>query len=179
MVAEKGPLLLAECAQRLNLGTVFIGSGDLRTKLESDFPQVAVTGWLSPQEASSVLRSARALVFPSLWYEGQGLVVAEAAAMGIPSIVSDACAAREWVADGVTGLWFRNSNSDDLCDKLAILRDRTEVARNMGHEAYRRYWRQPATLQRHIRDLESVYKLMLSESADMTTSLRSVGATAK
>jgi len=179
LVAEKGPMLLAECARRLQLHTVFIGSGDLRSKLESDFPAVGITGWLPHHEASSILRSARALVFPSLWYEGQGLVVAEAAAMGIPSIVSDTCAAREWVADGVTGLWFRNGDADDLCNKIRILRDRTDVARNMGQEAYRRYWRQPATLQKHIRDLETVYEVILSEPTHAPAPLVSIGALAK
>jgi len=165
LVPEKGTLLFAECVQRLQLDNAFIGSGDLRSKLESQFPEAKITGWLAPEEATSRLRSARALVFPSLWYEGQGLVVAEASAMGIPSIVSDACAAREWVVDGVTGLWFRNGDIDDLCKKVRLLRDDVEAAETMGREAYRLYWQRPATLEKHIRDLESVYELMLGKPA--------------
>ena len=64
------------------------------------------------------MRAARTLVFPSLWYEGLGLTALEAKAMGTPVIVSDICAAREQIADGAEGLWFRSGDAASLAGAL-------------------------------------------------------------
>jgi glycosyltransferase involved in cell wall biosynthesis len=158
---EKGAMLFAECSLSLGMPTLFIGDGPLRKQIEQLAPQASCTGWISPTEAAAGLRKSRALVFPSLWYETQGLVVAEAAAMGIPAIVPDTSATREWVENGTTGLWFRGGDARDLAEKIAYLRDNPAAAANMGKEAYRRYWRSPATLSGHCEELEKVYQSVL------------------
>ena len=159
---EKGPLLLAECARELGLETVYIGDGPLRVLVEKTAPSSRSTGWLSSEAATEKLRKSRALVFPSLWYETQGLVVAEASALGIPSIVPDTSAAREWVENGVSGLWFKGGNREDLLRKLICLRDSPALAESMGAAAYKRYWENAPTLRKHARQLENVYSTMLS-----------------
>lgn len=159
--AEKGAALLAECANRLNIETLYIGDGPLREEIESLAPTAEFTGWLPVQQATAQLRRAKALVLPSLWYETQGLVVAEALAMGIPVIVPDTCAAREWVEDGVTGLWFKGGDAQSLEEKLARLRDDTAFAAALGAEAYRRYWQHPATLDAHCNELLATYGSVL------------------
>jgi glycosyltransferase involved in cell wall biosynthesis len=163
MSPEKGPMMLAECSRALGIDALFIGDGPLRKKIEEVAPKAVCTGWLPAIEATAHLRRSRALVFPSLWFETQGLVVAEAAAIGIPAIVPDTCAAREWVDDGVSGLWFRGGDMSDLSDKIRHLSDNPAIAASMGLEAYRKYWRSPATVESHAAELESVYQLILSE----------------
>jgi glycosyltransferase involved in cell wall biosynthesis len=162
--AEKGPLLLAECSRDAMIETLFIGDGPLRRRIEETSPYASCTGWLPAIDAIAQLRRSRALVFPSLWYEGQPLVVAEAAAMGIPAIVPDTCAAKEQVTDGVTGLWFRGGDSNNLKEKMKYLRDNPSVAREMGREAFRRYWQSPATLDAHCQSLQQVYESTLAPS---------------
>ena len=125
-------------------------------------PHALFTGWVSPEVARGKIRQSRALIFPSLWYETQGLVVAEAAAMGVPAIVPTTSAAREWVEDGVTGLHFQGGDAADLARKIILLRDNAAIAAAMGKEAYRRYWLQPATLAKHCDDLEQVYRQLLA-----------------
>jgi glycosyltransferase involved in cell wall biosynthesis len=159
---EKGPRLLAECARKLKLTVSFIGDGPLKPELAAIAPSALFTGWISPESARTEMQKSRALVFPSLWYETQGLVVAEAAALGIPVIVPSTSAACEWVDDGVTGLIFRGGDAMDLAEKIILLRDNPDIAAAMGQEAYLRYWRRPATLERHCDDLEHVYQQLLS-----------------
>jgi len=161
---EKGPALLAECARRLNLDIQFVGDGPSREELGTRAPNATFTGWVSPAQTQDAMRASRALVFPSLWYETQGLVVAEAAALGVPAIVPSTSAAREWVEDGVTGLVFRGGDSNDLAEKISLLRDDPKMASALGQEAYRRYWKAPATLDGHCKGLEETYRKMLALS---------------
>ena len=158
---EKGPLILAECSRDRSIETLFIGDGPLRRHIERVAPQSSCTGWVSPTEATAQLRRSRALVFPSLWYETQGLVVAEAAAIGIPAIVPDTSAAREWVDDGLTGLWFRGGDAQSLAEKITLLREHPSIAAKLGREAFRRYWQSPATLDAHCQGLLQVYESIL------------------
>jgi glycosyltransferase involved in cell wall biosynthesis len=161
--AEKGPLLLATCAAKHHLPVRFVGEGAEKAALVAMMPEAEFTGWLNGVETRKALRASRALVFPSLWYETQGLVVAEAAANGLPTVVPSESAAREWVEDGVTGLIFRQGNAEDLAEKLLFLRDHPDRAAAMGAAAYQRYWQKPATMEVHCERLEAVYATMLEQ----------------
>ena len=163
--AEKGPLLLAECLQRLRARGVFVGDGELAAAVRERCPSAETTGWLPPADVRRHLRQARVLVLPSLWFELQGLVVAEAAALGVASIVPDTSGARDWVTDGVDGLWFRGGDSGDLARQIARMLDEPRLAARLGRAAYEKFWAAPPTLEQHVRDLERVYDGMLEARA--------------
>jgi glycosyltransferase involved in cell wall biosynthesis len=96
-----------------------------------------------------------------LWYETLGLVVLEAAANGIPSIVPDTSAAREIVIDGVTGLHFRGGDEQDLRAKMRLLQD-PELAATLGRAAYDRFWSSDfAHRDAHLVALEAIYAKLL------------------
>jgi glycosyltransferase involved in cell wall biosynthesis len=158
---EKGAALFAEAAERLGTTPVFIGDGPLKEELAQRFPKAKFLGWQSPQEAQQAMRGARALVFPSLWYEGQPLTVLEAKSCGTPVVVSDVCAGREEIEDGVSGLWFKSGDVEALAAALARLADDALVAR-LSRGAYESYWRDPPTMARHIERLSAVYEAMLA-----------------
>jgi glycosyltransferase involved in cell wall biosynthesis len=160
MSAEKGLTLLARAAADLGCELTVIGDGPSRQEVCSLYPRTRVTGWLSKSEVTQHLGLARALVFPSIWYEAQPLVVGEAAASGVPAIVPDQCAAREWVVNGITGLWFESGSVSDLTAKMTQLQD-SETAGRMGRAAYENYWRSPATMTKHIEKLETCYQSIL------------------
>ena len=77
---------------RAHAGCRSCSSATDRCGRKSRRPAHAVTGWLSGRRCVASSQHARCLVFPSLWYETFGLVVAEAAARGVPAIVSDVSA---------------------------------------------------------------------------------------
>ncbi len=159
---EKGGLLLDEFD---GSQLVFVGDGPLRERIQTILPDAEITGWLPHPQVIEQLIKARAVIFPSLLYETQGLAVLEAAAMGIPAIVPDTCAAREWVEDGETGLWFRGGDKKDLWEKSRLLTN-PNLAKKLGQAAFARYWEAPATMERHIRGLTDVYRRMVkSEDA--------------
>ena len=161
---EKGPALFAEAARRNGQAAVFVGDGPLRAELEARYPEATVTGWLAPDEVHRRLRDAKALVFPSVWYEGQPLTVLESNALGTPVIVSDICAGREAVQHGVTGLWFASGNVDALAEAMRHLGNNATADR-MSRAAYETFWREPLTINRHLDRLQALYGSLLSRAS--------------
>ena len=161
---EKGPLLFAQAARLAGVTPLFVGDGPLGGRLRAEFPEARVTGWVKPAEARAALRSARALVFPSHWYEGQPLAVLEAKALGTPVIVSDVCAGREEIVDGEMGLWFKSGDVEDLARALMAMKDDAMV-RRMSANARAAYWRSPPTLDAHVAKIEAIYRAMLARRA--------------
>ncbi len=161
---EKGPFLFAEAARKAGIVPVFAGDGPAAEELASRYPEAKLLGWKSPAEVKALMRKARALVFPSLWFEGQPLTVLEAKAMGTPVIVSDGCAGREEIVDGVSGLWFESANADLLARALEKARD-DALAASMSNAAYDQFWSDPPTLARHVERLEAVYSQVLQRRA--------------
>jgi glycosyltransferase involved in cell wall biosynthesis len=158
---EKGLFLFAEAARKAGITPVFAGDGPAAEELAARYPEAKLLGWKSPAEVKALMRDARALVFPSLWFEGQPLTVLEAKAMGTPIIVSDGCAGREEIVDGVSGLWFESANADSLAAALKKANDDRLLA-DMSNAAYDQFWSDPPTLARHVERLEAVYAGMLA-----------------
>ena len=157
--AEKGVTLAAAAAQQAGWPIVFAGEGPQRAELEA--AGASVTGWLPADQVWQELAKARCLIFPSRWYETYGLVVPEAAARGVPAIVSDISAAAERVADGVTGWIFRSGDQADLLRCMSRLYD-DGVVSAAGEAAYRRFWSSPPNRQRHTEALLSIYGKVLA-----------------
>ncbi|SLN64390.1 glycosyltransferase family 4 protein [Roseisalinus antarcticus] len=103
---EKGALMLARAAKAVDLPVLFIGEGPEAEAIRAANPEAEITGWLTHDAVQQRLGEARALVFPSLWYEGQPLVPIEALLRGIPVICGSWSAAAEEVRDGENGLVY-------------------------------------------------------------------------
>lgn len=160
----KGVHLFARAARALGYEALFVGDGPCASDVVKLYRGSRVTGWVSREKVTEYLRTARMLVFPSLWYETEGLSVIEAAALGVPAVVSDSSAARWSIVDGTTGLSFAGGNEQDLIKKMQSMSEDVVVDR-MGQAAYARYWKNARTMDRHVSELESVYEQMLAEPA--------------
>ena len=154
---EKGADLFAQASALSNVPAQFVGDGSYVNFVKNLNPGAEYLGWQDFSGVTCSLKRSRALVFPSRWYETQGLVVKEAAALGIPAIVSDSCAASESIVDGETGLLFRSGDVVDLVSKIKLLNNNPQFARNLGLAAYNKYWEEPENLQRHIDELLACY----------------------
>jgi glycosyltransferase involved in cell wall biosynthesis len=161
---EKGATLLADAAVREGFPALFIGDGPIRDEIANIAPAAKITGWLDTDPMRQRLRCARALVFPSIWYETFGLSVYEAMANGIPVIASDNTVSASAVEPGTTGLLFKSGDVDDLIRCLRTLCD-PEIAHRMGLAAYQRYWANPLTLSRHTERLEQLYQRIIWETS--------------
>jgi len=157
---EKGVRLLADAAYRLGMAVTFVGDGPLKDVIAA-VPRMTVTGWLPRSEVSTYIARARCLVFPSMWYETYGLVVAEAAAYGVPAIVSDVSAAAERIEEGLGGWRFRSGDVVDLIRCLQMLDDDTRVL-SAGESAYSRFWAQAKGGASHAAQLVKIYRTALA-----------------
>jgi len=155
--AEKGGLLLAEAARLAQVKVIFIGDGAERGAILRANPDATVTGWLDRAGVAAHLRTARFAVIPSLWYETLGLVVLEAAALGIPSIVASGTAAGELIVPGETGLTFERGNVADLAARMRESVDAPYVER-LSQAAYDRFWQKPPTMTKHVDRLLVAYR---------------------
>jgi glycosyltransferase involved in cell wall biosynthesis len=76
-------------------------------------------------------------------------------------IVADGCAGREEIKDGVSGLWFKGADAEDLALRLNEIRDDTLVSR-LSAAAYANFWSDAPTLARHVERISAVYYSMLA-----------------
>jgi glycosyltransferase involved in cell wall biosynthesis len=158
---EKGADLFARAVRASGVTATFIGDGALMPIVRSICPQARFTGWLPPHEIRRYLRTARALVFPPLWYETLGLVVIEAAAAGVPAIVSDQCAATDYIRHGVNGLHFTHGSVESLSRQMVEFNANQSQAARLGRAAYDWYWSNPWTSDRHVSELLEVYQELI------------------
>ncbi len=158
--AEKGATLFAEAAREAGVQAVFVGDGEEKAAISGVNPDATVTGWLDRDALLRRYREARALVFPSLWYECQPLAILEALSLGLPAIVTDRCAASEAVIDGVNGYRFRRGNVADLVEKIRYLQDDRHAA-SLSDQAYKIARSSTPGMEEHVRKLIDVYDQVL------------------
>lgn len=109
-----------------------VGSGPLNN-LVAEFtqgcPNVVWLGRRSWEEVLNLMREAYVLVFPSEWYEGFPLVIAEAFAVGLPVVTSDLGGMSSIVEDQRTGVHFRPRDPSHLVERMQwIASHREDVA---------------------------------------------------
>jgi glycosyltransferase involved in cell wall biosynthesis len=119
LLAALAPLMATDQSMRLRL----IGTGEQEAALRQMAQQAGLAerilfmGAVPAAEVPTYMQRAHALVLPSRW-DGWGLVVNEALAMGVPAIVSDRCGAADVIRDGQNGFRFKSESAADLSRAL-------------------------------------------------------------
>jgi glycosyltransferase involved in cell wall biosynthesis len=162
LTKEKGVRQLAEAARRTGLPLTFVGDGPLTNEIRALGGNIKCTGWVDSKAVRAAMNRARALVFPSTWYETGGLVALDAIARGIPVIVSKVTAPSDLIEDGVNGYVIDPNDAGQLDMCLLALADGARAER-MGKAAFARYWAKPQTADAHIANLITVYETILRE----------------
>jgi glycosyltransferase involved in cell wall biosynthesis len=105
-----------------------VGDGPEREALEAmRVPAVRFTGPVEHQAVLKTLRSVRALVLPSLWFEGEPMIVVEALAAGTPVLASDVGGIPELLGHGSGGWLTKAGDVDAWRRSLQDLRSNADV----------------------------------------------------
>jgi len=130
--------------------TAWRSLGDVPLRIAGDGPlldtcRAMISGWglmdvqlLGRRPAGEVvrlLRRARFLVFPSLWYEGFPRTLVEAFACGVPVLASDLGSMAEIVEDGVHGRLFPAGDAAALARAAARLWHEPAECQRLGRAA--------------------------------------------
>ena len=104
---QKDPITLVRAVASTTAALALVGDGPLRGAVEREIDalglgkRVVVTGWR--HDARALLGAADVLAMSSRW-EGQALVMLEAAAAGVPIVATNAPGVSGWLTDGVEAL---------------------------------------------------------------------------
>lgn len=155
--ADKGCEELARATAAAGQPAIFLGTGPLEAAIRAANPQAEILPWGGRRAVLSVLERARALAFPSRWYETSGLVAYEAMARGVPVIASRMVGAGERITDGTNGLLIDPGDHGALSHAIMRLSEDATAAA-MGRATYAAYWRDPLSVARHTDRLLEVYR---------------------
>ena len=153
---EKGVSVLADAAQRLaGIPIRVAGSGPAEAAL-GGIRGVALLGALPIGQVVAEMHRARALVLPSVWYEGFPRTLVEAFACGLPVIASRLGALEELVEHGVTGLLSEPGDPAALAQAMAWAEQHPTQMAEMGLRA-RQAYRERFTASSNYAQLAAIY----------------------
>jgi glycosyltransferase involved in cell wall biosynthesis len=155
--AEKGLDTLLRAWPRKAGRLVIAGDGPERARLQAVAPPaVEFPGPLGPREAAETLARARALILPSLSFEGSPRTVPEAYAAGVPVLATSIGALPELVDHDVTGLLVPPGDTLAWSDAIGRLSDDLEVER-LSDGAWQA-WRERHSPEQGLVALEAAYR---------------------
>jgi glycosyltransferase involved in cell wall biosynthesis len=169
---EKGvdTLLAAWTRLRRKVPLKIVGDGPLAPKVAEAAKRLSNVEWLGRQPKDRVIalmKDAVALVFPSVWYEGFPMVIAEAYAVGLPVIASDLGSMSSLIDHGRTGLCFHPGDPDDLAAQVEWISMRPEELKRMRNEA-RVEFENEYTAERNYELLMEIYRTVVEREVAQT-----------
>jgi glycosyltransferase involved in cell wall biosynthesis len=140
---EKGVHILARAFAKLpHQKIMIVGDGPEKRLLEQEFklyPNISFMGELDTWQVREYMKRCRALICPSIWYEGTPLTVIEAFATGTPVIASRLGVLCESITDGHNGFHFTAGDATDLEKKIEIFLLETRNGKSLYKNARQTY----------------------------------------
>jgi glycosyltransferase involved in cell wall biosynthesis len=109
---------MQEQQQPFNL--IIVGDGVARAACMQRMPKAIFLGELDHAALAEVYASADVFLFPSV-SESYGNVVVEALASGLPCVLADGGASRDFLEQGVSGFRCRPYDPDDYLEKIDLI----------------------------------------------------------
>lgn len=135
---EKGiDVLLRAAADGAGILLKIAGTGPLQQRVQRlQIPgRIEYLGWQEAEGIRRLMREARVLVLPSLWYEGLPMVVPEALGTGLPIIASNIGALSTLIDDGRNGLLIPPGDAAAFANALRRAASDPAFAREFRHQA--------------------------------------------
>jgi len=165
IAVEKGVYVLAKAFTEMpEHKLVIVGDGPERKALQEQckaYSNIVYTGALDKQEVKKYMRKCKALICPSIWYEGAPLTIIEAFATGTPVIASRLGSMLESIDDGFNGLHFTAGDPNDLKNKINVFVKETKESA-MFYKNARATYLQKYNSDTHYRSIVNIYESLIA-----------------
>lgn len=153
---EKGIELFCEAVTKAGVHGVVMGKGLLEDELKKKYPNINFMGWMNKEQMDEQLKHCRALIFPTLWYEGSPLTVPEVLSHGLPCIVTNCSSAIDDITHGENGE-IVEPNCDSMVAAIHRFEDNTYIAK-MSSNATLKFDARRANEKYYVENLLKVYE---------------------
>jgi len=163
--AEKGIATLIDAWAILG-GRVplkIVGTGPLASLVQQQSHHIEWLGAQPHHQVIALMQRAAFLIFPSEWYEGFPMTLAEAFATGLPVIASARGSIAEIVADNVTGRHCEPANAEDLAASVDWMLSHPNSCAEFGRRA-RLEFESKYTAPSNYSQLLNIYDLACARS---------------
>jgi glycosyltransferase involved in cell wall biosynthesis len=137
---EKGIDVLLKAAQTGGFPLRIIGDGPLVSEVKqavANCSTISFLGWQNREAVTKLLKTCRAVLIPSVCYEGLPTVMLEAFATGTPIVCSDGENLRNLV--GNAGLHFITDDADDLSLAIQVLDLNLDLRLKLAQKSRQQY----------------------------------------
>jgi glycosyltransferase involved in cell wall biosynthesis len=121
---------------------------------------IVFAGKKTRAEVLLAMKECRALLFPSIWYEGLPFTIIEAFAVGTPVFASAIGAMQELIRDGYNGFHFPPGDAEALRAKIIGFESR-RAAKEPLYENARETWLTNYDPESHYAGLLAIYESVL------------------
>ncbi|HZJ10253.1 MAG TPA: glycosyltransferase, partial [Trueperaceae bacterium] len=178
LAPEKGLSTLLDAWRTIDarLPLKIVGDGPMAGDVKSAVADITGVEWLgrrSRDEVLDLMRGAYLLVFPSTWYEGFPVTLAEAFACGLPVVTSDLGSMRSVVDDGAIGRRFPAGDANALAEVVLWAVDNPRRIDEMGLAARREY-EERYSPETNYRQLLEIYQRAVGRVAGSAAGLAAV-----
>ncbi len=142
---------------------LILGDGPLKKELQKKSQENSRISWLGFVERDQVLATlakAKALIFPSEWYEGMPMTILEAFSAATPVLSTNIGSQGEVVDHKRTGLHFAPGDEKSLMDVVEQFESMKQERKEMSLAARREYEEQ-YTPEVNREKLEWIYRMLL------------------
>lgn len=158
---EKGLLNILKPEIWQNRELVICGDGPLKSQVElfcKNNPNVQYQGQLQTDKLYPLLASAKALVFPSIWYEGQPLTIIESLMKATPVIHTNLGGVQSTLRGCAKKLGFDAQNPSQIMQCFTFIEALTPETFEALCQQHRNIYQAHFSKAQNLPQLEAIYK---------------------
>lgn len=168
--SEKGVDVLLKAWENLKEHRLVIaGDGPEKESLMAQyghFENISFVGKISRQQVFELMQTCKALVFPSVCYEGLPLTIAEAFATGTPVIGSSLGAMQEMIIPEKNGLLFEPGNPQSLAGTVLLFEKYTQGENDEMYYNARNSYIEYYSPHKCYEQIMEIYNLVIKQKQD-------------
>lgn len=164
---EKGLIQLMEAFSQLETQKlILVGEGPLENELRKNYESngnITFVGKKTRDEVFGLMKRAKALIFPSIWYEGLPYTIIEAFSTATPVLASNLGAMSHMIVDGYNGLLFEPASSKEI---IATVHRFDRTAADFFYTNARKSYLEHYHPNKHYSTIINLYETLINKNRE-------------